>query len=392
MNGLDFIEQAEPSAGYICSLSGQSFPLERPLWANPETGAHLMLPLGQGLDTDDIDQSERSLWRYGSALRVARRDAISLGEGWTPISEVPWNGRRIHLKAEYFAPSGSFKDRGTAVMISYLRAHGITEVMLDSSGNAGASVAAYAAAAGMSCRIFVPAATSSAKIAQIMAVGAEVVAIAGSRQDVADAALGEADTVFFASHNWQPFFLEGTKTLAYEIWEQLGFRAPDAMVVPFGYGSNLLGPYLGFRELQRRGMIAKIPKLFAVQAANCAPLHAAFEAGAEETRKFDPKPTMAEGIASSKPVRSREALAVIRATGGCTVAVTEDEIAAGLRALAERGFFVEPTSATIAPAIDKLIADGSLAADDTVVAVLTGTGLKASDKISSILGTLDVPE
>ena len=101
---------------------------------------------------------------------------------------------------------------------------------------------------------------------------------------------------------------------------------------------------------------------------------------------------MAEGIASSKPVRSREALAVIRATGGCTVAVTEDEIAAGLRALAERGFFVEPTSATIAPAIDKLIADGSLAADDTVVAVLTGTGLKASDKISSILGTLDVPE
>ena len=140
---------------------------------------------------------------------------------------------------------------------------------------------AYAAAAGLACRILVPETASYPKIAQIAACGADVVTVKGSRQDVAEAALRQSAEIFYASHNWQPFFVEGMKTLAYELWEQLGFRAPDNLVVPLGYGSNVLGAERGFDELARRGEIGKGPRLFGVQAANCAPYHAAFAAGVE---------------------------------------------------------------------------------------------------------------
>jgi threonine synthase len=130
-------------------------------------------------------------------------------------------------------------------------------VLEDSSGNAGASLSAYAAAAGLTCRILVPETASYPKIAQIAACGADVVTIKGSRQDVAEAALRQSAQIFYASHNWQPFFIEGTKTLAYELWEQGGFRAPDNVVVPLGYGSNVLGAERGFDELVRGGEIAR---------------------------------------------------------------------------------------------------------------------------------------
>jgi threonine synthase len=151
------------------------------------------------------------------------------------------------MKLEFMMPTGSFKDRGMTTLITYLKRRGITRVLEDSSGNAGASLAAYAAAAGMGCRILVPETASYPKIAQMAATGADVMTIKGSRQDVADAALRYASEIFYASHNWQPFFVEGTKTLAYELWEQLGFSAPENVVVPLGYGSNVCGCERGFR-------------------------------------------------------------------------------------------------------------------------------------------------
>ena len=159
--------------------------------------------------------------------------------------------RRSLYKLDFMMPTGSFKDRGMTVMVSYLKSRGLDHVLEDSSGNAGASLSAYAAAAGMRCRILVPETASYPKIAQIAACGADVVTIQGSRQDVAEAALAMSAEIFYASHNWQPFFVEGTKTLAYELWEQLGFRAPDNVVVPVGYGSNVLGCERGFAELLR---------------------------------------------------------------------------------------------------------------------------------------------
>src|SRR6185436_8042818 len=195
------------------------------------------------------------------------------------------------------------KDRGMTVLVSYLKSRGVTRVLEDSSGNAGASLSAYAAAAGLQCRILVPETASYPKVAQIAAHGADVITIRGSRQDVADAAVHMASEIFYASHNWVPFFVEGTKTLAYELWEQLGFKAPDNVVTPLGYGSNVTGSLRGFDELVRNGEIERMPRIFGVQAENCAPYYAAWQAGAEDLVPTEIKSTIAEGIASSKPTR-----------------------------------------------------------------------------------------
>jgi len=308
-----------------------------------------------------------------------------MGEGWTPLVRGEWDGVPVLFKLEFTMPTGSFKDRGMTVMVSYLKRHGVTEVLEDSSGNAGASLSAYCAAAGMRCRILVPETASVPKIAQIAACGADVVTIKGSRQDVADAALAMSREIFYASHNWQPFFAEGTKTLAYELWEQLGFRAPDSVVVPVGYGANLLGCDRGFSELLRRGEIGRMPRLHGVQAANCAPYYAAFRAGVEHYVPVPVSPTIAEGIASSRPTRMREVLAPVRDSGGEIVAVSEDEIVRALAALARKGYYVEPTSAAAAAGLTQLIARGVIRKGETTVLVLTGSGLKASETIGRLL-------
>ncbi len=156
-------------------------------------------------------------------------------------------------------PTGSFKDRGASVMLSLLRAQGVSAVLEDSSGNGGAAISAYAAAGGMAATIMAPASTSPAKLVQMRAHGATLELVPGTRQDTSDAAVRRAADIFYASHNWHPFFLHGTKTLAYELWEDLGFRAPDNVITPCGAGSNVLGCEIGFSELQRAGEIDALP-------------------------------------------------------------------------------------------------------------------------------------
>src|SRR5260370_738967 len=226
-----------------------------------------------------MEPGRRSVWRYARALTVGVEHAVSLGEGWTPLVDGRWHDPPVRYKLEFMMPTGSFKDRGMTVMVSYLKSRGITRVLEDSSGNAGASLSAYAAAAGLTCRILVPETAPYPKSAQSGGCGAEVGMIKGSRQDVAEAALRQSAEMFYASHNWQPFFVEGTKTLAYELWEQSGFRAPDNVVVPLGYGSNVLGADRGFTERARAGEIARRPRLFGVQGAHCGADQAAFRAG-----------------------------------------------------------------------------------------------------------------
>ena len=369
---------------YIDSITGTTYPLDPPRWRG-DSGGHLNLADAPGLSRRDIDVSVNSLWRYRKALLVESASAVTLGEGWTPLIAGEWDGVRVLFKLEFMMPTGSFKDRGVTVMVSYLKSRGITEVLEDSSGNAGASLSAYAAAAGMRCRILVPETASFPKIAQIAACGADVVTIKGSRQDVADAALAMSREIFYASHNWQPFFAEGTKTLAYELWEQLGFRAPDNVVVPVGYGANVLGCDRGCSELLRNGEIERMPRLYGVQAANCAPYHAAFRAGVEHFVPAPVSPTVAEGIASSKPTRMREVLAPVRRSGGEIVAVGEDDIVRALAALAKKGLYVEPTSAAAAAGLSQLIARGVVKRGETTVLVLTGSGLKASETIGKLL-------
>ena len=372
-------------ARYVDAADGTIFPVDRPLWRSPG-GSHLNLTPGDGLRRGEIDTRCRSVWRYARAIRVDAGRAVSMGEGWTPLVEIRWDGVRTLAKLEFMMPTGSFKDRGMTVMVSYLVQHGIEHVLEDSSGNAGASLAAYAAAAGMQARILVPETASYPKIVQIAATGADVVTIPGSRQDVADAALAMSAEIFYASHNWQAFFAEGTKTLAYELWEQLDFAAPDNVVVPLGYGANVLGCDIGFRELVRSGEVARLPRIFAIQAANCAPYYNAYAAGVEHLVPTEIKPTVAEGIASSKPTRVREVLQAVRASGGSIVAVSEDEICTALGKLARTGLYVEPTSAAAAAGLSHLLAAGAIAPEQRTVLVLTGSGLKAGAGIGELLG------
>ncbi len=372
-------------ARYQCPACGTQLAAERPLWRCP-CGSHLNLLPGPGLGRADIAAGDASLWRYRAALALRQTPRVSLGEGWNALAERSWDGAPVLFKLESQMPTGSFKDRGTAVMLNHLIEVGVGPIHEDSSGNAGSSIATYAAAAGLACRIYVPATAPRGKIVQIAASGAEVRAIPGSRQAVTEAALAAVATSFYASHNWQPFFIEGTKTLAYELWEQLGFRVPDNILVPTGYGSNILGLERGFDELERRGEIAQRPRLFAVQAANCAALAAAWAAGAADYVPFTPGPTAADGIATVKPVRTQEVLAALRRSQGAVVAVPEADIAPALKALGRMGLFVEPTSATAAAALSQLLRTGTIRPGETTVVVLTGHGLKATDKIAELLG------
>lgn len=371
-------------ATYDCPACGGVFAADRSRW-RCDCGSPLELTPGRGLTRGDIDGSKASLWRYAVALALAGPPRVTLGEGWTALVRRDWDGVPICFKLESQMPTGSFKDRGTAVVINHLLEIGAGPVHEDSSGNAGASLATYAAAAGLPCRIYVPAAAPRAKLVQIASSGAEVCTIPGTRQAVTEAALAAEGDSFYASHNWHPFFIEGTKTLAFELWEQLGFRVPDNIVVPTGYGSNILGLEHGFDDLERRGEIRARPRLFAVQAANCAALAAAWAEGAEGFVPFAATPTVADGIATARPVRMAALLRALRRSQGGVVAVAEDEIGPALAALGRCGLFVEPTAATAGAALTRLIRDGTIGPDQTTVAVLTGSGLKAADRIGELL-------
>lgn len=367
-------------------VDGSTYPLDEPRWRSA-AGRPLWIDPGPGIGRDDIDTATRSLWRYRAALPIAIDAPITLGEGCTPLLERAWvDGSSPLWKAEWVNPTGSFKDRGTSVMLSYLRAHGIRRVLEDSSGNGGSSVAAYGAAGGLDVKIFAPATTSPAKIAQVHAYGAAVELVEGPREESQHAAIREASgDAWYASHNWQAFFLQGTKTLAYEIWEDLGFRAPDSVIMPVGAGSSLLGCWLGFRELLTAGQIERMPRLYAAQPRNCSPVDASFTASTDAPVERAVQPTVAEGTAIARPMRLAPMIAALRESGGATVAVTEEEIVRALDALCSRGLFVEPTSAGAAAAYSRLRDTGTVTDGETTVVLLTGSGLKAATTVQDLV-------
>jgi threonine synthase len=371
---------------YIDPLTGATYPIDAPRWRS-ESGGPLLVTSLPGIRREAVDGDNRSLWRYRAAMAVPVADPVTLGEGMTPLVRRRFRGVDAHFKLEWMSPSGSFKDRGASVMISVLRQQGIGHLLEDSSGNGGAAVATYAAAAGIRAKILTPSSTQPGKLVQMRAMGAEVELVPGTRQDTADAAVRQSKQIFYASHNWQPFFLEGTKTLAYELWEDLGFRAPDNVIIPTGAGSNVLGCDIGFGELMRAGEIERLPRLFAVQPASCAPIDIAFRSGGSTCPEITPQPTIAEGTAIAKPVRMGEVLAALRRSGGGTIALGEDEIVAATRELGRTtGLYAEPTSAQAAAALVKLVEAGSIRPEETTVVVLTGSGLKATQRIGELIG------
>jgi threonine synthase len=370
---------------YLDPRTGATYPLDQPRWCGPGH-APLLLTQLPGITRAQIDTGTRSLWRYRATLPFQPAQPVSMGEGCTPLLPRTLHGASVLLKCEWMMPTGSFKDRGASVMLSLLRDQGVTAVLEDSSGNGGAAVAAYAAAGGLKATIMAPASTSPAKTVQMRAHGATVELVPGTRQDTADAAVRRSETVFYASHNWHPFFLHGTKTLAYELWEDLGFRAPDNVITPCGAGSNVLGCEIGFSELLRAGQIGRMPRIFAAQPANCGPIAAAFLAGGAVPPGLAIQPTIAEGTAIAQPIRLLEVLGALRETQGGAVMLSEAEIAQATLDLARLGIYVEPTSAQAAAALGRLLAAGTITPEQTTVLVLTGSGLKATPRIAELLG------
>lgn len=366
----------------LVERSGATHPLTDRRWRGDD-GAPLALTPISGLTPTDIDTTERSLWRYARALPVDPAHRISLGEGMTPLVAVRWATGDIRFKLEWFNPTSSFKDRGVSVMMSHLHGQGATRVLEDSSGNGGSAVACYAAAAGITAKIIVPEATSPAKILQARSFGAEIELVAGTRDDVSDEAIRQSETIPYASHNWHPFFLQGTKTIAYEMWEQLGFRAPDNVVLVAGAGSNILGCDLAFRELLDAGQIQRLPRLLVGQPEHWGTISDAIN-GIDPASRGERVPTIAEGASIARPIRLLETVAAIRRSEGAAVSVSDDEIRAAVRSLTARGLYAEPTSAVAAAALDRFLADGTITAGQTTVVVLTGSGLKSADRMTTI--------
>jgi threonine synthase len=294
---------------------------------------------------------------------------ISLGEGNTPLIPAKVFGRAVYFKCEYLNPTGSFKDRGTATLISFLASRGVKEAIEDSSGNAGASFAAYAARAGIKARVYIPDSASGPKRKQIEAYGAELIPIAGPRRNASKAAMQAADEgTVYASHAYLPFNLQGYAACAHEIREQLG-REPGAVILPAGQGGFLLGMARGFEALLSANKIQKMPMMIGVQARACAPLYSLWKNGTMEIQESS---TIAEGVRNRESVRAEAVVEITRRSGGRFTSVDEADILAGRDALARLGFYVEPTSALVWRALEESIP----LLPDPIVVVLTGSGLK----------------
>lgn len=367
---------------FCCPECSRSYSVDTARW-RCDCGSPLDLEFTPAFPIEKILKRGPDLWRYREAIPVAEdRSILSMGEGLTPLEEADLAGCRVLLKMDYLFPTGSYKDRGAAVLVSKVNELGIRNVVEDSSGNAGAAIAAYCAKGGIACDIYVPHSTSRGKLVQIESYGAALRKIRGSRERTAHRTMEAAKKVYYASHCWNPYFLHGTKTFAFEIWEQMGWTSPDVLILPVGHGTLLLGAHIGFKELKKAKRVQRIPKLVGIQSASCAPLYLAFRRGWKETRPIEKGETLAEGIAIAQPVRGKQVLEAIRETGGELISVKEKEIVCALREMGRRGHFIEPTSAATIAGVKKYLRKRK--GGESIVSSLTGTGLKAAEKIGHL--------
>lgn len=318
----------------------------------------------QAAETDTW--SGRGLWRYRADLAI-RGDPVTLGEGATPI--VPYD--KFRLKLEGISPTGSFKDRGAATAITAARAAGARTVVEDSSGNAGTAIAAYAAAAGLKARIFAPDDIVATKARAIQVLGAELIKVSGPRSAVTEAAVTAARDAYDAGHARDDDFLEGTKTIAYELFEELGEQLHD-VITPVGQGTVLIGLAVGFADLVAAGRMERAPRLHGVQSEACAPLVRGASIG--RPAPVVRQPSIADGIRIPEPTRAERSYAAVRYSGGRWIAVSEDAIERAWRQAAGVGLLMEPTSAAaIAGARVLNLPPGA-------VVIITGSGLKAIER------------
>jgi threonine synthase len=366
-----------------------SFPLEV-VYASPPRDELLESP------------SEPGIWRWQASLpEVGVENRISLGEGSTPLVHAARLSERtgipqLYIKNEGQNPTGSFKDRPTAMGVSVARSFGIDTVVVSSTGNAGASLAAYAARAGLRALVFVTDRTPAAKLVQMALHGAQIVTVRGSLSDaywLARNAAIEWGWMDLTSTFLCPYTVEGDKTVAYELFTQLG-AVPEWIVIPVSVGPLLVGIFRGFQELVFRGLADRLPRMVAAQALGCAPIARAFAQKAEAVYAWEgSSATIAGGIADPLDGYEQDGtytLRVVRQSGGLATASSDDEILQATRLLARtEGIFSEPTGAVSLAALQPLSKSERFSADQRIVCVTTGHGLK---QVRSFEGEMKLPE
>jgi threonine synthase len=329
------------------------------------------------------------LWRYAELLPVADPgNRSTLGEGWTPLLAAARYGRhigvpRLLVKDEALTPTGSFKARGAAVGVSRAYELGVRHIAMPTNGNAGAAWAAYAARAGIRATIAMPAAAPAVNRRECLAAGAELRLVRGLIGDaarlIADVLAEAGGAVFDASTLKEPYRVEGKKTMGLEIAEQLGWRVPDVIAYPTGGGVGLIGIHKALRELTELGWIdGRLPRLVAVQSTGCAPIVAAYQAGARRISGPWPDPhTVAFGITVAAPLGDELVLDALYATGGTAIAVDDSQLLADLREFGRyEGLLLCPEGAAALSGVRRLRADGWIGEDEEVVVLNTGSGLK----------------
>lgn len=370
----------------ICVKCGTKYPAEEPIW-KCSCGGLLDLEILPAPIKESIETTRHGMWRYRKAIPINNdKNIVSYSEGFTPLLKIETGSGKLLIKQDHLFPTGSYKDRGASVLISKAKELGIKKVVEDSSGNAGAAVAAYCGKSGIECDIYVPDSTSPGKLAQIEFYGAKLHKIPGSREKTAEAVMEAAEKNYYASHSWNPWFFQGTKTFSYEVWEQLGWKSPDVLILPAGNGTLFLGAYIGFKELHMAGLIKKIPKMIAIQSSNCAPLYKSYINKLKEPSKIETIRTLAEGIAIAEPVRGSQILEAVNNTDGEIIKVNEEEIKENLINMMSRGYYIEPTSAAvIAGAVRYQNYNLGNLQDKTIVTVFTGHGLKSTEKLLTLI-------
>lgn len=343
-----------------------------------------------GSDPNEVVKADRAwsgMWRYQAVLPDV--PPVTLGEGWTPIlpsTRYP----NLLLKEEGANPTGTFKARGLAMAVTMAKHLGLRKLAAPSAGNAGGALAAYAAAAGIECHIFMPQDVPMANRVEGAAYGAKVTLVDGLISDCARIVneRKEAEGWFDVSTLKEPYRVEGKKTMGYELVEQNGWQYPDAVFYPTGGGVGLIGMWKAFEEMETLGWVSgKRPRMIAVQAAGCAPVARAFDEGSDVSTMWKNAHTFAAGLRVPKPYGDRQILQIVRESGGLAVAMTDEEIFASLKDwAAEEGILLSPEGATATAAYDHLLRTGFLKATDRVVLFNTGSGNKYTDVLAEALG------
>jgi len=336
---------------------------------------------------DDLVGRPASMWRYTEFLPLDEPDqAVTLGEGWTPILPMERLGtqlglRRLSLKDEGLNPTGTFKARGAAAGVSRARELGAHDIAMPTAGNAGGAWSAYCARAGLRMHVVMPADAPEINHLEVAATGGDLRTVDGLISDAGRIVAADVQTHgwFDASTLKEPYRIEGKKTMGLEIAEQSGWDPPDAILYPAGGGVGLIGMWKAFRELQAVGWLSseRTPRLIAVQAAGCAPIVRAWEAGEEASQFFEGAHTLAAGLRVPKALGDFIVLRAVRETGGTCIAVDDDEIIDALRRIGRaEGLLICPEGAACVAALPHLLEQGAIERDERILILNTGTGLK----------------